>query len=212
MMKSNNFGADKIYKILLIGESNVGKTSLILRYTDNEFKESGIGTCGVDVKFKYVSLNNTKIKLDIWDTAGQERFRGLARNYFKGGNGFILVYDITNKKSFDMLKGWMNDVKEKSEKEYKLLLIGNKKDRDNERQVDIEAVKEFSKKNKVSFLEVSAKTGEGVENMFNTLVQELLTSTNLGGVNDESDADITFNSLDISKVRDNKHNCNCMTK
>ena len=212
MMKSNNFGADKIYKILLIGESNVGKTSLILRYTDNEFKESGIGTCGVDVKFKYVSLNNTKIKLDIWDTAGQERFRGLARNYFKGGNGFILVYDITNKKSFDMLKGWMNDVKEKSEKEYKLLLIGNKKDRDNERQVDIEAVKEFSKKNKVSFLEVSAKTGEGVENMFNTLVQELLTSTNLGGVNDESDADITFNSLDISKVRDNKHNCNCMAK
>ena len=166
----------------------------------------------MDVKFKYVSLNNTKIKLDIWDTAGQERFRGLARNYFKGGNGFILVYDITNKKSFDMLKGWMNDVKEKSEKEYKLLLIGNKKDRDNERQVDIEAVKEFSKKNKVSFLEVSAKTGEGVENMFNTLVQELLTSTNLGGVNDESDADITFNSLDISKVRDNKHNCNCMAK
>ena len=78
-MLPNNSGADRIYKILLIGESNVGKTSIILRYTENKFDPSGISTCGVDLKNKFVSLNNTKIRLDIWDTAGQERFRGLAR-------------------------------------------------------------------------------------------------------------------------------------
>ena len=209
-MQTNNVGLDRIFKILLIGESNVGKTSIILRYTENEFKTSGISTCGVDVKCKYVSLNNIKIRLDIWDTAGQERFRGLAKNYFRGANAFILVYDITDKKSFDKLKGWMNDAKEKIENDFKMIVVGNKKDCKNNRNVDFEILEEFGKKNNVSFMEVSAKTGEGIDSIFSCLIQELLSLKHAGTIKDEeSIVDKTFNSLDNSRISENKHNCNC---
>ena len=209
-MQSNKAGLDRVYKILLIGESNVGKTSIILRYIDNEFKSSGISTCGVDVKVKFVSVDNTKIRLDIWDTAGQERFKGLAKNYFRGANGFILVYDITNKSSFDKLKGWMNDAKEKIESEYKMVVVGNKKDNKKNRQVDISLLEDFAKKNEVLFFEVSAKTGEGIDKIFNAMVQELLKLPNAGIIkDDESEGDRTFNSLDNSRIAENRHNCNC---
>ena len=208
-MKSN-IAVDRIFKLLLIGESNVGKTSIIVRYVDNDFQPTGISTLGVDVKCKYVLLNKTKIRLDIWDTAGQERFRGLAKNYFRGGNGFILVYDITNKKSFGKLKGWINDAKEKIDKDYKMIVVGNKKDCEKEREVEIELLKEFAAKNEVSFLEVSAKTGEGIEQLFNTLVEELLELDNIGVIKDEeSEVDKTYNSLDNSRSVENRHNCNC---
>ena len=208
-MQSNNSGADRVYKLLLIGESNVGKTSIILRYTENKFDPSGISTCGVDVKCKYVSLNKTKIRLDIWDTAGEERFRGLAKNYFRGANGFILVYDITNKNSFDKLRGWMNDAKEKIESDYKMLVVGNKKDCRN-RKVDLDILEDFGKKNNVPFMEVSAKTGEGINQIFIKMVEELLKLKNVGVIkDDESEGDRTFNSLDNSRTSKNRHNCNC---
>lgn len=209
-MQSNKAGLDRVYKLLLIGESNVGKTSIILRYIDNEFKPSGISTCGVDVKVKFVSLDNTKIRLDIWDTAGQERFKGLAKNYFRGANGFILVYDITNKTSFDKLRGWMNDAKEKIENDYKMIVVGNKKDDKKGRQIEFEMLEDFAKKNDVLFFEVSAKTGEGINKIFNSMVQELLKLPKAGIIkDDESEGDKTFSSLDNSRVVENKHNCNC---
>ena len=208
-MKSN-IPVNRIFKLLLIGESNVGKTSIIVRYVDNDFQPTGISTLGVDVKCKYVLLNKTKIRLDIWDTAGQERFRGLAKNYFRGGNGFILVYDITDKKSFGKLKGWINDAKEKIDKDYKMIVVGNKKDCENEREVEIDLLKEFAAKNEVSFLEVSAKTGEGIEQLFNTMVEELLQLDNIGVIRDEeSEVDKTYSSLDNSRSIENRHNCNC---
>ena len=206
----SNAGIDRAYKILLIGESNVGKTSIILRYTEGEFKTSGISTCGVDLKHKFVSLDNTKIRLDIWDTAGQERFRGLAKNYFRGANGFILVYDITEKKTFEKLKGWMNDAKEKIVNDYKMIVVGNKKDCNNMRKVDFSLLEDFGKKNNVPYMEVSAKTGEGIDNLFILMVEELLKLKNIGKVkDDEFEGDKTFNSLDNSRITENRHNCNC---
>ena len=210
-MVSEFAGVDRCYKLLLMGESNVGKTSIILRYTENEFQTSGISTCGVDVKVKYVSVDNIKIKLVIWDTAGQERFRGLAKNYFRGANGFILVYDITNKNSFVKLKGWMNDAKEKIDDEYKMVVIGNKKDCEDEREVDSKLLKEFGEKNGVTTMEVSAKTGEGVDSLFTEMVKELLELKNVGFVNtdDESEANKTYNNLDNSRMPEKKNKCIC---
>jgi small GTP-binding protein len=209
-MNAKNAGVDRSYKILVIGESNVGKTSIILRYTENSFNESGISTCGVDVKCKYVSLDNLKIRLDIWDTAGQERFRGLAKNYFRGANAFILVYDITNKNSFTKLSGWIKDAKEKIEREYKMIVVGNKKDCKKERVITYDTLVEFGKKNNVLFLEVSAKTGEDIDKIFINLVEELVKSKNIGIIYDEeAEGDKTFNSLDNSRIPENKHNCNC---
>ena len=169
-------GADVVYKLLLLGESNVGKTSIILRYIENKFEESNISTCGIDLKCKYVSCDDKKIKLNIWDTAGQERFKGLTKNYFRGAHGFVLVYDITNKLSFDKLKAWIKDAKEKieDEKSYKLAVVGNKKDCENKREVDYKTLKEFAEANNIIFSEVSAKTGEGIDKLFNDFVHELL--------------------------------------
>ena len=209
-MDTNQAGVDRFYKLLLIGESNVGKTSIILRYIENEFQTSGISTCGVDVKCKYVSLENTKIRLDIWDTAGQERFRGLAKNYFRGANGFILVYDITDIKSFGKLKGWMNDAKEKIDGEFKMIVVGNKKDFEEERQVSLEELEEFGKQNNVITMEVSAKTGEGIDLMFNKIVEELFKLKNVGIIkNEELDDDKTYNSLDNSRLPKKKQSCKC---
>ena len=209
-MNSKNAGVDRFYKILVIGESNVGKTSIILRYTENSFNASGISTCGVDVKCKYVTLDNLKIRLDIWDTAGQERFRGLAKNYFRGANAFILVYDITNQNSFNKLRGWINDAKEKIQREYKMIVVGNKKDCKKERVIDYDTLVEFGKKNNVLFLEVSAKTGEDIDKIFINLVEELVKSKNIGVIYDEeAEGDKTFNSLDNSRIQENRHNCNC---
>ena len=208
-MESDKAGVDRFYKLLLIGETNVGKTSIILRYTENEFQTSGISTCGVDVKCKYVSLENTKIRLDIWDTAGQERFRGLAKNYFRGANGFILVYDITDQKSFGKLKGWMNDAKEKIDSEYKMIVVGNKKDCEEEREVSLEDLQEFGTKNNVTTMEVSAKTGEGVDLLFNKIVEELFELKNVGIIKNDEEEDKTYNSLDNSRLPEKKHNCKC---
>ena len=203
-------GVDIVYKFLLLGESTVGKTSIIIRYIENTFNDSNTSTCGVDVKHKYVSCDNNKIRLDIWDTAGQERFRGLAKNYFRGAHGFILVYDITNKESFIKLKGWIKDAKEKINKEdsYKIMVVGNKKDCENDRAVEYNTLKQFGEDNKVIFSEVSAKTGEGIDKLFNDFVHELLKYRNIGIYKNDEKEERTYSNLDLSIV-ENKHNCNC---
>ena len=203
-------GVDIVYKFLLLGESTVGKTSIIIRYIENTFNDSNTSTCGVDVKHKYVSCDNNKIRLDIWDTAGQERFRGLAKNYFRGAHGFILVYDITNKESFIKLKGWIKDAKEKINKEdsYKIMVVGNKKDCENDRAVEYNNLKQFGEDNKVIFSEVSAKTGEGIDKLFNDFVHELLKYRNIGIYKSDEKEERTYSNLDLSLV-ENKHNCNC---
>ena len=210
-MDSKTEGVDIVYKILLLGESSVGKTSIILRYIENSFNQSDISTCGIDVKCKYVSSDDKKIKLDIWDTAGQERFRGLTKNYFRGAHGFILVYDITNKLSFDKLKGWIKDAKEKiqDENSFKMAIVGNKKDCENMRQVDFQTLKAFGEENNVIFSEVSAKTGEGVEQIFNDFVRELMKYRNIGIYKNDEVDERTYSNLDNSIMPENKHNCNC---
>ena len=209
-MDKKTEGVDIAYKLLFLGESNVGKTSIILRYTDNTFDDSTIATCGIDFKCKYVSCDNKKIRLEIWDTAGQERFRGLTKNYFHGAHGFILVYDITNKESFIKLKGWIKDAKEKINKEdsYKIMVVGNKKDCENDRAVEYNNLKQFGEDNKVIFSEVSAKTGEGIDKLFNDFVHELLKYRNIGIYKSDEKEERTYSNLDLSLV-ENKHNCNC---
>ena len=208
-MDTKTDGVDIVYKLLLLGESSVGKTSIILRYIENSFNESDISTCGIDVKCKYVSCENKKIRLDIWDTAGQERFRGLTKNYFRGGHGFIFVYDITNKESFDKLKGWMKDAKEKIENDYKMIIVGNKKDCEDKRQIDFQTLKEFGEVKQINYFEVSAKTGEGIDQIFNDFVIELLKYRNIGIYKVDESTDRTYSSLEKSLLNNKKENCNC---
>ena len=198
---------DRIYKILIMGDTNVGKTSLLLRYTENDFSSEGIATLGVDVKNKYISIEQKKIRLDIWDTAGQERFKGLAKSYIKGGQGFVFVFSLTDKKSFTNLKNWINDVKTMSSTLYKMIVIGNKKDCENIKEVFEKDLKDFAEKFDVQVFEASAKTGEGVEEAFNALVKLLYECKDIGVEENEDDRSY---SLDGKLLKDKKkQNCGC---
>jgi small GTP-binding protein len=158
-------------KLLLLGDQAVGKSSLILRYADNEFNLNIMGTAGVDLKRKNVTINNENIKVNIYDTAGHERFRQIAKNQYKGSDGIIIIYDITDKKSFENVSLWMTHIKENSESGVEIMLIGNKIDRTNERQVKSEEGLALSQKYKINFMETSAKTGENVDSAFLNLIK-----------------------------------------
>ena len=170
------------YKILFLGDTSVGKTSLLIRYTDNKFDGDSLPTLGVDVRYKYVTLEEKKIRLDIWDSAGQERFKNITKNYFRGANGIIFVCDITNKDTFDTLKNWLNEVKNDVSVETEMIIVGNKIDLNEKRQVNFDLLESLGKKNNIEVFETSAKTGEGVEEIFSNLTKKLFKNKNIGVV------------------------------
>ena len=145
------------YKILFLGDTSVGKTSLFIRYIDNKYDDEGCSTLGVDVRYKYVTLEDKKIRVDIWDTAGQERFKNITKNYFREANGIILVFDVTNKDTFDVLKTWLITAKDNVPPETEMIAVGNKIDLEEKREVSFKLLKEFGLKHKIDVFETSAK-------------------------------------------------------
>ena len=148
-------------KLLILGDSDVGKTSLLLKYIDNYFPESHLATIGVEFKTKDVECKGYKIHLQLWDTAGQERFRSITKSYFRNANGVIFVYDITNKNTFKNLKDWVRD-SEANDSGFKRIILGNKFDLQNKRQVNFQEAKEWADKKQIEIMEVSAKLGTNV--------------------------------------------------
>ena len=171
--ENNNDKANELtIKILLLGDSRVGKTSLLLNYVDKMFPEAHISTLGVEYKEKTINKNNFNIRLQIWDTAGEERFRSITKNIFRNANGILFVYDITNKESFVNIKNWIKDT-ENIDKEIKGLIIGNKIDLEEERKISLEDLEEIGQKYNKPFIETSAKTGANVNECFEVLIDEL---------------------------------------
>ncbi len=160
-----------IFKIIIIGDSGVGKTSILSRYADDSFTESHISTIGVDFRFKTIPIENKytneieQIKLQIWDTAGQERFKNITSAYYRNADGLVVVYDITDKKSFDNISLWLGEVRKYMENSKPIIIIGNKSDRE-DKQVTYEELEEFSKKNNFLYLETSARQDKNVELLF----------------------------------------------
>ena len=177
----NNSFSDKTFinlNILLVGDANVGKTSILLKYTENFFPNQYQATIGVEYKMKIIKLNNMNIKLQIWDTAGQERYKSIAKNFFHSANGVFLVFDITDKKSFENLNKWIEDVKENSPKDCKYIIIGNKSDLSNQRTISTFEIDNFVKEKKSSYFEVSAKNDEGLNEAFINLSKEIIKDKN----------------------------------
>ena len=177
----NNSFSDKIFinlNILLVGDANVGKTSILLKYTENFFPNQYQATIGVEYKMKIIKLNNMNIKLQIWDTAGQERYKSIAKNFFHSANGVFLVFDITDKKSFENLNKWIEDVKENSPKDCKYIIIGNKSDLSDQRTISTFEIDNFVKEKKSSYFEVSAKNDEGLNEAFINLSKEIIKDKN----------------------------------
>ena len=183
---------DYLFKLLLIGDASVGKSSLLLRFTDDTFDQHLQSTIGVDFKVKHLTLNGTKLKLTIWDTAGQERFRTLTSSYYRGAQGVLMVYDVTKRESFCNLRNWLEEVRVYSStangSTVVKVLVGNKLDMlapdcggtgTAERAVPKEEAEKYAEENGMMFLETSAKSNEFVKEAFTELVAKILEDPDL---------------------------------
>ncbi|KAG8184646.1 hypothetical protein JTE90_022694 [Oedothorax gibbosus] len=183
-------------KILIIGESDVGKSSLLLRFTDDVFDAGLAATIGVDFKVKTVSVDGNNAKLAIWDTAGSERFRTLTPSYYRGAQGAILVYDVSNRPSFQKLDQWLYELETYSTRTNIVkMLVGNKIDKDG-RAVSREEGLKYARKHSMLFIEASAKTCDGVQCAFEELVEKILQTPGLW----ETELPQGFSLTDLSKA------------
>jgi small GTP-binding protein len=173
-MALESFKADYTFKILTIGESGVGKTCLLLRYTDNKFIKNHLTTIGIDFKIKVLHLTGKSIKLKIWDTAGQERFRNITQQYYKSTDGIILVYDVTDRKSFEKVTEWMEQINNYTQPDkIGVILIGNKVDIE-PRDVKLEEGYELAKQYNLKYFETSALENLNVDKSFQSLTEEIM--------------------------------------
>mmetsp|Transcript_62907 Transcript_62907/g.73195 ORF Transcript_62907/g.73195 Transcript_62907/m.73195 type:complete len:210 (+) Transcript_62907:39-668(+) len=170
---SLNQDYDYLFKLLLIGNSAVGKSSLLLRFSDNVYNDTFLPTIGVDFKIRTFDLNNKTVKLQIWDTAGQERFKTITSSYYKGAHGIILTYDITDKQSFRDIENWLSEVEKHANEKVNKLLVGNKCDLESQRQVSYEEGKKFADQLGIKFIETSAKNSVNVDAAFFAMANEI---------------------------------------
>ena len=164
---------DDLYKVVIIGDSGVGKSNLMTRYTQNEFSTDTPSTIGVEFMTKSVKVDARDVKVQIWDTAGQERFRAISRSIYHGAKGAMLVYDITSQSSFDSLGMWLQELRVHVHASTVIFLIGNKCDLEHLRVVKKEAADRFARENGLSFLETSASERTNVDKAFEWLVKSM---------------------------------------
>ncbi|EMD34308.1 hypothetical protein CERSUDRAFT_117186 [Gelatoporia subvermispora B] len=166
-------GYDYLFKLLLIGDSGVGKSCLLLRFAEDAFTDSYLSTIGVDFKIRTIELEGKMVKLQIWDTAGQERFRTIAAAYYRGAHGIVVVYDVTDNDSFANVKGWLQEIDRYASEGVKKLLLGNKSDLVERKVVDYNTAKEFADELQIPFIETSAKNSTNVEEAFVTMSKQI---------------------------------------
>ena len=166
--------SDLIYKVLLLGDSSVGKTCFLLRFTEDTYTDNHISTIGVDYKLKLYQNENQTVKIQIWDTAGQDRFRSITKNYFRGSHGIMLIYDITSLTSFNNIKTWILQIRESLGDQASIILIGNKVDLESSRKVNSEEGFKLANQNKMGFYETSAKEDINMQKAFDFLCKEMI--------------------------------------
>ena len=200
-MSENEEYYNMLFKIVLVGDSSVGKTNLFLRYIKNEFDPQTKATIGVEFGTKIIKINNYNIKIQIWDTAGQERYKSITSAYYKGAQGAFLVYDITNKSSFLNIDKWIRDLKNNGDEKIVLFLIGNKNDLNDDRVIDTNEGKNKAKENKMFFLETSAKNNDNVNKAFDEIINNIFdVYKNL--IEEEENTINKGNGIDILNTKD----------
>jgi small GTP-binding protein len=172
----NNWDYDYICKILVVGDAGTGKSSLLVRHVDDDFSNDHLATIGVDFKLRTIQHKDKTVKVQFWDTAGQERFRSITTGYYRGSNGIIVVYDITNERSFLNVEQWLEQIREYAADNVKIMLVGNKMDLKLRRAVDRSRGEELSKNLGISFMETSAKESTNVHEAFDQIVRDIINA------------------------------------
>lgn len=195
-------------KVVTLGEGRVGKTSLTLKFIKNEFHKDEISTVNANCLSSTVHVEKGSVLLNIWDTAGQERFRALAPNYYRQAKGAVVVYDITDRKSFDKVVSWIKELRDQAEKDIVIVVAGNKSDMERERQINRAEALEFCRKLQIRHFDTSAKTGTGVQEIFNDLASQIfeLNKNIIPRTNTRSKKKIT---VERAKLNNNKKDKCC---
>ena len=201
--------AKYIIKILTLGDTLVGKSSIVLRFSDNRFDDNQLATIGIDYKTKYIKVKDASVKVLLWDTAGQEKFRNIARQYYKGANGVLLIYDVCDRKSYERIGFWMDELKQNNEiEQLYIILVGNKIDLEEKRVVTREEAEKYAEDNNINYLEVSAKTGEGILDLFNEVTKGTMDKV-FNDQDNHEDKEKIKTYLDTNNNRKRKKKC-CM--
>ena len=195
---------DMMAKIILIGDSSVGKTNIMSKYLKNQFQENSKATVGVEFGSKLFSVEGHNIKAQIWDTAGQEKYKAITSAYYKGSKGAFVVYDITRKETFDSIDKWIYDLKSSGDPKIITLLIGNKNDLEDKREVLKEQGEEKAKSFGCAFLETSALKGDNIEKGFELMISEIFKKYGEENNEDEDEDIIIEKAEDINLNKDSK--------
>ena len=209
-MATNNKPQIKL-KLLIIGDSSVGKTSMLLSYTDNYFPESHLATIGVEYKVKEIVTDKYNISLQIWDTAGQERFRSITKSFFRNTNGIIFVYDVTCRKSFQSVKEWIKD-SELHDNGFDKILCGNKIDLKEKREVNFDELEEFGMKKKIEVMEISARERINIDEAFQKIINLILSNKTDKEIIDEFGIKNNNNDINLDKNNKKKRKQGCCGK
>ena len=194
-------------KIIVVGDSGVGKTNLINRFASDKFDTNSKATIGVEFVYKTLKINKEVIKVEVWDTAGQERYRAITSSYYKGAKGAIIVYDLTNEDSFNNVESWMNEVIKKGQKDMQFLLLGNKKDLVNDRRVTEERGIEKARELNMHLFEASALEKTNVNEAFNYLMREIYLEIRIQKNNENNELNIDQPGIALNINKNKKRKC-----
>ena len=214
MVDEDNY--DLIFKLVLIGDTGVGKTNILSRYINNEFSLATQSTVGVEFGSKIIKKNDKLIKLQIWDTAGQERYKSITSAYYKGSKGALVVYDISRKGTFENVDKWIEELKANGSEDVLIMLVGNKSDLEDKREVKTEDVIKKAEQFKVAFCETSALDGKNIDHAFDNLINEIAKKVERDKINEAKNIqDSKGITLDTAEEKRNetdknkKNNKNC---
>ena len=198
---------DLLFKLILIGDSYVGKSNILLKYLKNQFNENSKTTIGVEFGTKNIIINNKRIKIQIWDTAGQERYRSITSAYYKGAKGALIVYDITRKNTFDNIDKWITDLKLNGDKNICIIILGNKSDLIDKREINKNDGIKKAEMYKTAFLETSALNGDNISKAFDELIEQIvINNKNIFLDDNKNEIDKGVN-LNDEKNNNNKKCC-----
>ena len=198
---------DLLFKLILIGDSYVGKSNILLKYLKNQFNENSKTTIGVEFGTKNIIINNKRIKIQIWDTAEQERYRSITSAYYKGAKGALIVYDITRKNTFDNIDKWITDLKLNGDKNICIIILGNKSDLIDKREINKNDGIKKAEMYKTAFLETSALNGDNISKAFDELIEQIvINNKNIFQDDNENEIDKGVN-LNDEKNNNNKKCC-----